>query len=73
MTKETATKVQWVGCITIVVAMLFSHFIITISDSIMLGIAIVSFILMATGMIRLKIIAAQEEKLQMEGKKMSLR
>lgn len=73
MTKETATKVQWAGCITIVVAMLFSHFIIKVSDSIMLGIAIVSFILMATGMIRLKIIAAQEEKLQMDGKKMNSR
>ncbi len=68
MSKKTATIIEWIGCIMVVMAMLFSHFVIPVAESILLSIAIVSFILMATGMIRLKIIEAQEEKLRMEAR-----
>ncbi len=63
MSKKTATKIEWIGCIMIVEAMLFSHFVIMIPEPIMLAIAIVAFILMATSMVRLKIIEVQEEKI----------
>ncbi len=44
-----------------------SHFVIPVADAIMLPVAIVSFILMATGMVRLKIIDAKEERNRLEG------
>ncbi len=67
MSRKTATRIEWTGCSMIVLTMLFSHFVIPVADAIMLPVAIVSFILMATGMVRLKIIDAKEERNRLEG------
>ena len=62
MSKKNASRIQWAGCLIIVVSMLLSHYLIKISETVMIVIASVSFVMIAAGMIRLKIIAAREEK-----------
>lgn len=65
MSKKNASKIQWTGCLIVVVSMLLSHYLIAIPETAMIVIASVSFVMMAAGMISLKIIAAKEEKAAM--------
>ncbi len=62
MSKKNASKIQWTGCLIIVVSMVLSRYLIAIPEIAMIVVALVSFVMMATGMISLKIIAAKEEK-----------
>lgn len=62
MSKKNASKIHWTGCLIIVVSMVLSRYLIAIPEIAMIVVASVSFVMMAAGMISLKIIAAKEEK-----------
>lgn len=64
MSQKNASIIEWAGCLLVVSAMLISRFLVSIPESAMIAIASVSFVMIASGMISLKLIEAQNEKKQ---------
>ncbi len=61
MTKEHALILQNIGMILIVTVMLMDHFIFTLQDGFLLACAIISAVLLITGIVTRKILEAREE------------